>query len=237
MDEFENELGKEMKKSVVDMVMDGIVSDIIEGKLGPGDKLPTEMDLCRQFDAGRNSVREAIKKLEANGVVYIKRADGTYVAETYNKKMLDPMLYSIILHKNSWQDFVQLRSVIDIGTLEVIITNAKPEDTYNEEHRILLKMEAELYEDNPSVEKLMELDMQFHGAIAARTNNPQVVTITEYITMLTRPSRRETISRVIEQGSRQEFMALHKQMLDIIEKREIEKVVHTVLDHYIYWNN
>ena len=108
-------------KSAVDQVLDGIISQIISGTLRPGDKLPTEMELCKQFGAGRNSVREAVKKLQAYGILYIKRAEGTFVSESYNQKMLDPMLYSIILQKNSWQEFVELRSVIDIGTLNVII--------------------------------------------------------------------------------------------------------------------
>mgnify|MGYP003044864313 CR=1 FL=1 len=102
---------KNAVKSVVDQVMDGIISQIIDGTLHPGDKLPTEMELCKQFGAGRNSVREAVKKLQAYGILYIKRADGTFVSENYNQKMLDPMLYSIILQKNSWQEFVELRSV------------------------------------------------------------------------------------------------------------------------------
>lgn len=121
-----SETGK--KKSVVDRVVDGIVSGIISGEFQPGSKLPTEVELCRQYEAGRNSVREAIKKLEANGVVYIKRADGTFVSETYNQKLLDPMLYQIILKKNSWKDFVQLRAVIEIGTLNVILENDPDEE-------------------------------------------------------------------------------------------------------------
>ena len=72
-------------KSVVDQVADGIISRIIDGSLHPGDKLPTEMELCRQFGAGRNSVREAVKKLQAYGILYIKRADGTFVSESYNQ--------------------------------------------------------------------------------------------------------------------------------------------------------
>ena len=82
---------KNAVKSVVDQVMDGIISQIIDGTLHPGDKLPTEMELCKQFGAGRNSVREAVKKLQAYGILYIKRADGTFVSENYNQKMLDPM--------------------------------------------------------------------------------------------------------------------------------------------------
>ncbi len=225
----------EKKKSVVDQVMEGIISDIIEGNISPGDKLPTEMELCTKYDAGRNSVREAIKKLEANGVVYIKRADGTFVSESYNQKMLDPMLYSIILHKNSWHDFVELRSVIDIGTLEVIINNAEPDASYRELRKILIKMEKELYEDDPSIDRIMDCDTEFHSAIAAIANNPQLVTITDYITKLTIPSRKQTIKNILENQEEENFIKLHRQMLDVIEHRQSELIVKTVLDHYIYW--
>ncbi|MBO6240991.1 MAG: FadR family transcriptional regulator [Butyrivibrio sp.] len=226
---------EEKKKSVVDKVMDGIIADIIEGKINPGDKLPTEIELCDRYDAGRNSVREAIKKLEANGIVYIKRADGTFVSENYNQKMLDPMLYSIILHKNSWQDFVELRSVIDIGTLEVIINNAHEGDNYREFKRILANMEKEIYEDEPSIDKIMECDAEFHAAVAAIAHNPQLVTITDYITKLTAPSRKQAIKNFIEKNEEDNFIKLHRQMLDVIEHKRSELIVKTVLDHYVYW--
>ena len=57
-------------KSVVENIIDKIISAIIAGELAPGDQLPTEIELCRDLGVGRNSVREAIKKLEAYGVVY-----------------------------------------------------------------------------------------------------------------------------------------------------------------------
>ena len=134
------------KKSVVDRVADGIVSGIISGRFQPGSKLPTEVELCKEYEAGRNSVREAVKKLEANGVVYIKRADGTVVRETYNQKLLDPMLYQIILKKNSWKDFVQLRAVIEIGTLNVILENEPDQEKLKNQYRIQETMENALKE-------------------------------------------------------------------------------------------
>ncbi len=88
-------------KSVVENIIDKIISAIIAGELAPGDQLPTEIELCRDLGVGRNSVREAIKKLEAYGVVYIKRAEGTFVSETYSQKMLDPMLYGRILRRRA----------------------------------------------------------------------------------------------------------------------------------------
>ena len=63
------------KKSVVDKVTDYIIQGLIDGKFQPGDQLPTEPELCETLEVGRNSVREAIKKMQAYGLVYIQRPD------------------------------------------------------------------------------------------------------------------------------------------------------------------
>lgn len=223
------------KVSVVDTVLDGIITEIIEGRLNPGDKLPTEPELVKQYGAGRNSVREAIKKLEANGIVYIKRADGTFVSENYNHKMLDPMLYNIILQKNSWKDFVDLRFVIDTGTLEFIISNTPEGEKFNDVRKILLQMEAELCEDQPNIDELLELDRKFHSLLVEKANNPQLLTITDYITRLTLPSRRGTIEKILSSGETSDFINLHRQMLEIVERKQSDKVLETVRNHYKYW--
>ena len=174
------------------------------------------MELCRNYGAGRNSVREAIKQLQAYGVVYIKRADGTFVSEEYNHKMLDPMLYSIILKKNSWRDFVELRSVIDIGTLHVLINKNSAGEILPKLHELLDLMDKEIHKENPSVEKIMDIDMRFHEMMAQGTGNPQLVTITEYITRLTLPSRLNTLRDVLKKGDEDNFVKLHRQWLSVL---------------------
>lgn len=226
---------KENTKSVVDQVMDGIISEIIEGRLAPGDQLPTEMELCRQFGAGRNSVREAVKKLQAYGIVYIRRADGTFVSESYNQKMLDPMLYSIILQKRSWREFVELRSVIDIGTLNIIIQREDIAAFLPDLYRNFGELSAELHSTSPSVDRVLELDSRFHTRIAAAAQNPMLETITEYITRLTLPSRLETTRKVIQDGDIERFVDLHRQLLTVIERRQASEIVKTVQGHYIFW--
>lgn len=223
------------EKSVVDKVVDMIVNQIIQGELAPGDKLPTEMELCEKTGAGRNSIREAVKKLQAYGIVYIRRADGTYVSENYNQKMLDPMLYSLILKKNSWKDFVELRSAIDIGTLHLIVQRGDIRKLLPKLYEIIGKMSAELHSEKPSVERVLELDTKFHTMIAQAGDNPMLTTITEYITRLTLPSRYQTTEKVIQSGQIAEFVQLHLQLLMVIENRQSEKIVETVQNHYVYW--
>ena len=143
-----------------------------------------------------------MKKLQAYGILYIKRADGTFVSENYNQKMLDPMLYSIILQKNSWQEFVELRSVIDIGTLNIIIQRNDITSFLPDLYRTFGELSAEMHSPEPSVDKVLELDSRFHTQIANAAQNPMLATITEYITRLTMPSRLETTRKVFCQGRR-----------------------------------
>ena len=50
-------------KSVVDRIVDQITNAVINGELKPGDKIPTEPELCETFRVGRNSVREDRKSV------------------------------------------------------------------------------------------------------------------------------------------------------------------------------
>ena len=230
---------EEKQASVVERVIDGIITSIINGEFQPGDRLPTEPELCKQYNAGRNSVREAIKQLQAYGVVYIRRADGTYISDSYDQKMLDPMLYNIILHKNDWRDFVTLRAVMDIGTLHLALTLPNVEDCVPELERLVEAMAEEMEGPEPSKERVMELDTRFHALIAQTTHNPQIASVTEYITRLTVPSRMETVERVLRGGAAdiRYFVELHRQIVTLIADRQAERIVEVVKNHYIYWEN
>ncbi len=221
--------------SVVDQVINGIINEIISGKIKPGDKLPTEPELSAQFNASRNSVREAVKILQGYGVIYIKRADGTYVSESYNKRMLDPVLFSLILQKNSRNDFVGLREMIDIGVLNVIIQRKDIAAFLPKFYMTFGEMSAELHSDDPDPEKVLELDNRFHFEIAAAAQNPMIETIVDYINRLTLPSRYEATRKAIETGDIEHFIDLHREMIRIIEDRKVSEIVRVVNDHYIYW--
>ena len=108
-------------KSVVEQIVENITNAIINGELKPGDKIPTENELCASMGVGRNSVREAIKILVAYGVLVIKRAEGTFVKQDYDKKMLFPVLYGIILQKDSAKQLIEMRKIIDVGILQLAI--------------------------------------------------------------------------------------------------------------------
>ncbi len=222
-------------KSVVESVIDVIVSSIIQGELKPGDKLPTEIELSKSLGVARNSIREAIKILVAYGVIYIKRAGGTFVCDSYNQKMLDPMLYGIILQKDTWQDFIKLRTVLDIGTLFVVLRQENNTERVSKLQAILERMKQAYKCAHPSVDEIMELDERFHGEIGAAAENEQLLNITNYITRITVPSRKRTIEKILQIGDHESFIHLHEQLIKVIEERQFDQIEKAVLNHYVYW--
>jgi len=69
------------KKSLCDRVCDELRRSIANGLYRPGDRLPSEGELCEIFLVGRGSVREALKRLEMVGLVNIIHGRGVIVAE------------------------------------------------------------------------------------------------------------------------------------------------------------
>lgn len=222
-------------KSVVESVIDVVISAIVRGELKPGEKLPTEMELSRDLGVARNSIREAIKILEAYGVVYIKRAEGTFVCDAYNQKMLDPMLYGIILQKNTWQNFIKLRTVIDIGTLFVVLRQENIDTQIRKLKEIVKDMKEIFHRKQISVDEVMEIDEKFHREVAIAADNEQLVNITDYITRITIPSRKKTIEKILSIQEGENFISLHEQLIQIIEQKQFDQIERAVQDHYVYW--
>ena len=65
-----------------DLIAERLTRAIREGALQPGDRLPTELELARDFGVGRTSVREGLQKLRAHGLIESRKGLGAFVAAT-----------------------------------------------------------------------------------------------------------------------------------------------------------
>ena len=75
---------------LADAIVAELESMILEGSLQPGQKLPPERELAIQFQVSRPSLREAIQRLEARGLLYRRQGGGTYVQNALSKGIADP---------------------------------------------------------------------------------------------------------------------------------------------------
>ena len=104
-----NELFKKDKReSAVDIVVNNIKQLLIERKLKPGDRLPSELEISEGMGVSRGSVREAMKILTAFGLVDIRVGNGTYICDTPGTKLMDSLLFSFFIANPDTKNLYEL---------------------------------------------------------------------------------------------------------------------------------
>lgn len=86
---------------------------ILEGTLLPGEKLPSERELAKQFDVSRPSLREAIQKLEAKGFLLRRQGGGTFVQNSLWQSFSDPLAQLLAGHPESQLDLLETRHALE----------------------------------------------------------------------------------------------------------------------------
>ena len=192
-------------KSVVQTVVDSITKAIIAGELRPGDKIPTEMELAESFGVGRNSIREAIKILVYYGILEIRRAEGTFVCDGFNKIMIDPMVYGVILHQSQdYTNLMELREMMEVGVMRLSIGK------YDEAEL------EKLHEENVFV-----ADNVFHDTVSEMGHNPIVDRINNVVREMTYKMRYSSVKNMLESGRGQELYDAHERIYEKIRDRDL----------------
>ena len=101
------------EKSLPQKISEDIISLILEENLQPGDKLPNETILSERLNAGRSSVREAMKLLASRNIVTIRQGSGTYIASspgmvedplgfTFYRKLKQKLIHDLLEYVSFW---------------------------------------------------------------------------------------------------------------------------------------
>lgn len=110
-----------MARRTGDTVQDRIVALIHDRRLQPGEAMPTEPQLMDVLGASRNSVREAIRALQALGIVEIRHGYGTFVGKA-SLDVLSPSLEFRIRSGpqggiRALHDLVEVREIVEVGLI------------------------------------------------------------------------------------------------------------------------
>src|SRR6266700_5668340 len=107
-----------------------IKAAIRQGKLAPGDQLPPERDLTKQLGVSRVSVRDALRMLEAHGLIEVKvgARGGAFVTAPAPKLVGEGIADMLFLASVSAADVTEARMVFELGMLEIACERADDED-------------------------------------------------------------------------------------------------------------
>lgn len=148
------------RKSLSEAVYDQLSGEIIEGRLGPGDALPAERELCRVLGVNRGAVREAIKRLVQAGLVSVRQGDGARVLDYRQHAGLD-LLSHLLLRIDGTINLEVARSVIEmraaLGPDVARLCAARVDDEVRDRLAdVLARMDADV--DDPSALSLHSIE-------------------------------------------------------------------------------
>ncbi len=196
--------------SVVLLVIERIKQALINDELAPGDFLPSEAELTRNLGVGKSSVREAIKMLQAMGILEVRRGQGTRVREHPSEDALNSLVFQMILAKGVTKDMLELRAMFEPAYTIMAMHRATPQDLVRIRGAI-----RDLEKALSSNAQDSRYDLAFHMAVLHATHNPLVIRIGETMMELFDASI-ETSMRTLPEVALKD----HKAILKAFEEKD-----------------
>ena len=142
-----------------------------QGRLKPGDRLPSERELCERFGVSRVTVREALRVLEASGLIDIRvgARGGAFVTSPTSEQIGAGLADLLNLSPLTAAQVTEARQVFELGIVPLVVERATDAD--------IADLRAMVADQQAAVERgeyVMSMSADFHVRVAACTHNPAV---------------------------------------------------------------
>lgn len=154
------------KTTISDEIVEQIMALIAKGDLRPGQRLPSERDLCKNFNAGRSSLREALRCLSIVGVLTARVGEGTSVSMNGTKFLSKITEWRIITERHDIEDLMQARIALEGVSAANAASRGNKED-FDKLDGVISKMEAAVKDER----KFATLDLEFHMTLLMISRN------------------------------------------------------------------
>jgi GntR family transcriptional repressor for pyruvate dehydrogenase complex len=213
------------KESVVTLALARIKDALLRKALRPGDYLPSETELAKTLRIGKSSVREAVKMLQAMGVVEVRRGQGTIVRRHPGPDFLSPLVFQLIMESGYPDDLIELRLMFEPAYAVMAMERATAEDQEG-----IRKAKERLERSVESGRPAAECDIAFHLAILKATKNPLVIRIGETIFELFKPSISVSMRHIAHRAIQD-----HRRIFEAFRSGDAAQLRTAVLKSYDGW--
>ncbi len=180
--------------SVVEQVMERLKEYIVENQIEPGDKIPTEKEICEMLGTGRSTVREAYRMLQAQGILEAQRGKGVYFKRLQEETKEAEVVEWFKSNGQRVADYIEVRSGIEIMAIKLSVHRFNPKDIQElkEIHeRGMREVKAETAKRKKAI-KMALYDEEFHHKITRITKNDLLIKIEKIISECLAEYRNQT---------------------------------------------
>ena len=159
------------QRRLSDDIVERLEGMILEGTLTSGERLPAERALAEQFGVSRPSLREAIQKLTAKGLLISRQGGGNYVVDSLGSTFSDPLLHLLESNPEAQRDLLEFRHTLEASCAYYAALRATEVDR----ERLTAAFEElqDCYSRPGDISRIEEgaADARFHLAIAEASHN------------------------------------------------------------------
>lgn len=211
---------KVKQERLSDAIVRQLESLILEGVLRPGERLPPERELAAQLEVSRPSVREALQRLEAAGLVEARHGGGTFVRNAFAETLTDPLADLFQRHPEAAVDFVEFRYTLD----GIVAYYAALRGTDADREILTQRFRAiEAVHGKDDFVEEADRDADFHIAIAEASHN---IVLLHVVTSLLELLRKDVIFNrnllYSRKDARDLLMEQHRKIYEFIMNRDAE---------------
>ena len=209
------------------MIVDQIRLLIRDGQLSAGDRLPSERELGERFGVSRVTVREALRGLEANGLVTIRVGanGGAFVTAPTSARVGEGLSDLLSLSVITPTEVTEARQIVELGIVPLVCERADDNDIA-ELLEICDRADAQL---GTGAEYSVSLSAEFHTRVARATHNPAIEAFAQsfhgpMLASLMRAQEEDSAVGVLGTAEHREFVMA-------VQKRDVEKAEAVMREH------
>ena len=214
---------------LADVVAREIENRMLDGRLKPGDRLPSERDLSVQLGVSRPSLREAIQKLAARGLLESRQGGCTFVTDRLDSSFGNPWEEILRDHPGVHEDMLEFRHMLEARAAECAATRA----TASDRERVRQCLAA--LEDSFGGQDLdlqVDSDLAFHQAIAEASHNVIVGHLTASLLRLMRDNLRRNLSELMQvPAAKEQLLDQHRAVWRAIEQGDAGQALDAAANH------
>jgi len=190
------------------------IERLIQEKLKPGDKLPSERELAELLQVSRSSIRDAIRGLELMGLVEPRQGAGTIVRERSAESTVNAFANALRRRHELVSELLDFRKMLEPPLAARAATHASP-DEISEMEEILERQEGKVSRGEAAIDE----DAELHYSIALASGNSVVLKVLDILMDLLRDTRERSLQ---VPGRQQKSLAGHRRILAAIKRRDAE---------------
>ena len=210
------------RNSVSEQIFEQLKEKIVSGELQPGEKLPSEHELCRLYNVSRTTIRQALANLSSLELIETRFGEGSFVKQSNIGDVMSSLLKTIRLGKDSILEVIEFRQIIEPSVAKLACKKATDSDVANLRS---LYENMEQYRDN--LPAFSRYDQDFHLAMAKISGNSHIVKIYDVISDVLNSAFDDIVTKCGSAAG----LKYHEPLLAAFEQRDCDAAQRIMQEH------